>query len=243
MQCSLFHSLLDRTIESCSGVVSPEVREHGLTCTHSECQQSWRDYSLLSQVIPLWNAQFPEVDLADRVLSELNPPNSVADTAPFGSNSPAFKAYFEQSWTDFRSPQQRPWSIALVIAACTLLIATLILAIPQSPHTAIAVRQRQNPVWERTPMADISGWASHSPRETSVAPVPNVAGQSVVWAQKASHAMADAFVSIPVKGANWMPSEDWNADFLHKLEPLRRDAHEAWDALLEKLPTDSGPPS
>ncbi len=222
MQCSLFQSLLSQVVESHADSVSIEVRTHGTDCPHAACQQQWAEYSLLSNAIAQWRSGLPSVDLTEQVLAELFPVSTASATL---SPPPAFKAYVEQSWQDFRSPQQRPWALALSVAAVMLLIGTLVLSVPHSPNVEVAVRPRNNP-----------GLASTSPAS-------NVTIQSVEWAQKASSVMAHAIVSIPERGAAWVPSDSWDVDWQHKLEPIRRDAHAAWDALLDELPMADQPSS
>ena len=236
MQCSLFQSLLSQAVESHADSVSPEVRTHGATCSNEACRQNWAEYSLLSQAVSEWRAGLPQVDLTERVWEELFPVPSVVDAPSEAANTPALKAFVEQSWHDFRSPSQRPWAIALSVAGLMLLIGTLIVSIPHSPTAEVAVRPRNNP--GPAPLSPPrEQWASRTSQH------PNVAVQSVEWAQKASSVMANAIVSLPEHGADWVPSDSWDVDWKHQLEPIRRDAHAAWDALLEELPMSDQPPS
>ena len=239
MQCTLFQSLLSQAVESHADSVSLEVRTHGATCSHEACRQEWAEYSLLSRAVAEWRAGLPQVDLTERVWAELFPaPPVVAPPEP--TNAPALQAFVEQSWHDFRSPSQRPWAIALSVVGLMLVIGTLIVSIPHSPHAEVVVRQRNNPrnhpgPAPRTPPRE--QWASRTPQH------PNVAAQSVEWAQKASSVMAQTIVSIPEHGADWVPGESWDVNWQHQFEPIRRDAHAAWDALLEELPMPDQPPS
>ena len=233
MQCFLFQSLLDQAVESHADSISPEVLSHAATCSNPECAEVWTEHTLLARAIPQWHATLSQVDLTERVLAELAPTRSLADAASAPRSTPFVPAYFEQSWRDFRSPQQRAWSIAISVVGVLLLVGTLMVSIPPSPNAKLAVRPRNNPVL--APTRD--QWAS---RQTLS---PNVAAQSVEWAQKASTLMATTIVSIPEKGANWVPDNHWDADWQRKLEPLRRDAHAAWDTLLDKLPMPERPAS
>jgi|GEM_PF-3231144 len=233
MQCSLFQSLLDQAVESHADSISPEVRTHAATCSQAACVEAWTEHALLARVIPLWQGQLPQVDLTARVLAELCPSQPLADSISPSRSVPTAQAYVEQSWRDFRSPEQRRWSIALSVAGVMLLIGTLIVSVPHSPDAELAVRQRNNPAL--VPPRD--QWASRT------LPPRNVAAQSVEWAQKASTLMATTIVSIPEKGAHWMPDNHWDANWQRKLEPLRRDAHAAWDTLLDKLPMPERPAS
>ena len=225
MQCSLFQSLLSQAVESHADSVSLEVRTHGTACSHAACQQQWAEYSLLSNAIAQWRSGLPSVDLTGQVLAELLPAPAAPATSSLRPTSSAFKAYVEHSWQDFRSPQQRPWALALSVAAVMLLIGTWVVSVPHSQNAEVAVRPRNNP-----------GLVSTSPAS-------NVTIQSVEWAQKASSVMANAIVSIPERGAEWVPSDSWDVDWQHKLEPIRRDAHAAWDALLDELPMPEQPSS
>jgi len=233
MQCSVFQSLLDQAIESHSDSVSLEVQAHGSTCSNPACAQAWIEHSLLSRVVPDWQAALPQVDLTTRVLAELSPPQLLEDRTSAVKRSPAIQAYFEQSWHDLRSPQQRPWSIALSVAGVMLLIGMFIISVPHSPDAELVVRPRNNPVLPATR----DQWASRN------SPSPNVAVQSIEWVQKASSLMATTIVSIPEKGADWVPDNHWEANWQRKLEPLRRDAHAVWDTLLDKLPLPERPAS
>ncbi len=233
MQCSLFQSLVNQTVESHSDAVSPEVRTHGSDCSNEACRQAWAEYSLLSQAVAQWRAGLPQVDLTDRVLSDLCPAEPSAVSIPEVRPTLALTAFVEQSWHDFRSPTQRPWAIALSLVAVLLLVGTLIVSIPHTPHAEVVVRQRHNPVLTM-PREQL---ATRSPDS------PNVAVTSVEWAQKASTVVANAIVSIPERGADWVPSHSWDVDWQHKLEPIRRDAHAAWDALLDEIPMPNQPPS
>ncbi len=232
MQCSLFQSLLDQAVESHADSVSAEVRAHGTACSNAACRQEWADYSLLSRAVADWQSGLPQVDLSDRVLAELFPvaPSVVSSEA---TAAPALRAYAEQSWRDFRSPTQRPWAIALSVAGVILMIGTLIVSIPHSPTAEVVIRPRKNPVL--APSGE--QWASRTPASA------NVAVQSVEWAQKASSVMAQTIVSIPERGAQWVPGDSWDTDWQQKLEPIRRDAHAAWDALLDELPLPNQPAS
>lgn len=225
MQCSLFQSLLSQSVESHADSVSLEVRTHGTACSNEACRQHWAEYSLLSNAISRWQAGLPSADLTERVWAELCPSPIASAASSAMPASSAFKAYVEQSWQDFRSPQQRPRAIALSVAAVMLLICTRIVSIPHSPNAEVAVRPRNHP------------------RLVSTSPATNVTVQSVEWAQKASSAMANVIVSIPGRGAEWVPSDPWDVDWQHKLEPIRRDAHAAWDALLDELPMPDQPSS
>ena len=232
MQCSLFQSLLAQAVESRVDSVSAEVRVHGATCLNPACCQEWAEYSLLTRAVTEWRSGLPQIDLTDRVLAELFPvaPSMVPSEA---AAAPALKAYIEQSWRDFRSPTQRPWAIALSVVGVMLVIGTLIVSIPPSPTAEVVIRPRNNPV-----LAPVGGqWASRTPQNS------NVAVQSVEWAQKASSVMAQTIVSIPERGAKWVPGDSWDTDWQLKLEPIRRDAHAAWDALLDELPLPNQPPS
>lgn len=234
MQCPLFRSLLDQAVESHVDSVSDEVRTHGATCTAPACIEAWNEYRLLSRALPVWKAGLPQVDLADRVLAELSGSNPEKDSAAVTQNPPALKEFVQTSWQDFRSPQQRPWSIALSVAALMLLVGTLILSVPQSPNSQLAVRTRNNPA---LPTIDTQ-------RDSTESSAPDVAVKSIEWVQKASTLMATAIVSIPEKGAELVPeSPQWRSDWPSKLEPLRRNAHAAWDSFLEKLPTPDQPAS
>lgn len=224
MQCSLFQSLLRSSIESHADSVSVEVRSHGATCSHAECQEAWEDYSLLSGAISQWNAGLPRVDLAERVMQDLCPATTcIEEELDRGQTSITIQKYFEQSWHDFQAPQQRPWAAALLVAGVILMIGTMIVSLPHAPEAEIAVRQRSNPV-----IGDSVPQLASSTREPT-----NVAVVSVEWAQKASSVMADTIVSIPERSQSLIPGESWDIDWKHKLEPLRRDAHAAWDKLLE----------
>lgn len=233
MQCSLFQSLLGQAVESHVDSVSAEVRAHGTTCSNPACCQEWSEYSLLTRAVTAWQSGLPQVDLTDRVLAELFPAQPLSDESADSTATPALRAYVEQSWRDFRSPTQRPWAMALSVAGVMLLIGTLVVLVPHSPTAEVVVRQRANPVL--APPRE--QWASRTPASS------NVAVQSVEWAQKASSVMAQTIVSIPERGAKWVPGESWDADWQLKLEPLRRDAHAAWDALLNELPVPNPPAS
>jgi hypothetical protein len=236
MQCSLFQSLLHQAIESHADSVSPEVRTHGVTCSHEACRQEWAEYSLLSQAVAKWRSGLPQVDLTERVLAELLPAVPLSEASSETASAPALKAFVEQSWHDFRSPSQRPWAMALSVVGLMLLIGTLIISIPHSPNAEVVVRPRHNPT--PAPLAPPrEQWASRSPQH------PNVAVQSVEWAQRASSVMAQTIVSIPERGADWVPSDSWDVNWKHQFEPIRRDAHAAWDALLEELPMPVQPSS
>ena len=232
MHCSLFQSLLAQAVESHADSVSGEVRTHGTTCSNSACCQEWAEYSLLTRAVADWQSGLPQVDITDRVLAELFP---VAPSVVFSEAAvaPALKAFVEQSWRDFRSPTQRPWAIALSVVGVMLVIGAMIVSIPHSPTAEVVIRPRNNPV-----LAPLSEqWATRTP------PSSNVAVQSVEWAQKASSIVAQTIVSIPERGAEWVPGDSWDADWQHKLEPIRRDAHAAWDALLDELPLPNQPAS
>ena len=239
MQCPLFQSLLFQAVESHSDSVSPEVQTHATTCANPACVEAWTEHRLLAVVIPLWKSELPPVDLTEQVLAELSLTQPVAAPALVSKSGTAFSAYFEQSWRDFRSPQQRSWSLALSVVGVMLLIGTLIVLVPPSPNAEITVRQRNNPV------AAPSGeqWASRSPKTPLPVDAHNVAVQSVEWAQKASTLMATAIVSIPEKSAEWVPDNHWDASWQRKLEPIRRDALAAWDTLLDQLPMQNPPSS
>lgn len=233
MQCSLFQSLLNQAVESHTDSVSLEVRTHGTTCPNEACRQEWAEYLLLSQAVADWQSRLPQIDLTERVLKELIPAPSVVDAASETTHAPALKAFIKQSWHDFRSPSQRPWAIALSVVGVMLLIGTLIVSIPHSPNAEVVVRPRNNP--RLAPPREL--WASQPSQQ------PNVAVQSVEWAQKASSVMANAIVSIPERGAEWVPSDSWEINWQHQLEPTRRAAHAAWDALLDEIPMSDQPSS
>ncbi len=245
MQCSLFQSLLHRAVESHADSVSLEVRTHGATCAHESCRQYWTQYSLLSRAVSEWRAGLPQVDLTERVLTELFPAPLVVDAPAETTNTPALQAFVQQSWHDFRSPTQRPWALAVSVVGVMLLIGTLIVSIPHSPNAEVVVRQRNNPRnitgtpprHNPIPAPPRERWAAQPPQQS------NVAVQSVEWAQKASSVMASAIVSIPEHGADWVPVDSWDVHWQQHLEPIRRDAHAAWDALLEELPMPDQPPS
>ena len=227
MQCPLFRSLLDQAIESHADSVSEEVRTHGATCKDQSCVAAWNEYRLLNQAISAWKAELPQADLAERVLADLRQAPQQGRSLPVPANSPALKEFVESSWHDFRSPQLRPWSIALSVAAFMLLVGTVILSVPQSPESQLAVRTRNNP-------AQFSAEAS----------APDVAVKSIEWVQRASTLMANAIVSIPDQGAELVPEPSpWKSAWPQKLEPLRRNAHAAWDSFLEKLPAPTQPAS
>ena len=102
-----------------------------------------------------------------------------------------------------------------------VLIGTMIVSLPHAPEAQIAVRQRSNPTFhESGPQL-----ASHK--------TENVAAATVEWAQMASSVMANTIVSIPERSRELVPGDSWDIDWKQKLEPLRRDAHAAWDKLLE----------
>ena len=240
MQCSLFQSLVSQAVESHADATSPEVRTHGTTCSHEACRQQWAEYALLSRAVTEWRAGLPPVDLTERVLEELFPAPPVGEITSEAENTPALQAFVEQSWHDFRSPSQRRWAIALSVAGLMLLIGTWMVSIPHSPNADVVVRQRNNPRNNPRPAPlapPREQWASRTP------PHPNVAVQSVEWAQKASSVMAQTIVSIPERGAAWVPSDSWDVDWKHQWEPIRRDAHAAWDALLEEIPMQEQPSS
>jgi hypothetical protein len=222
MQCSLFQSLLNNAVESHADSVSEEVRSHGSTCTHAGCREAWDDFSLLTTAISQWQASLPQADLVDHVMRELCPPPADVGESPVpGQTSITLKKYFEQSWQDFQAPQQRPWAAAVLVAAVMLMIGTMIVSLPPAPDAQIAVRQRSNPkVGDTAPQL-----ASH--------PTGNVAVATVEWAQMASSVMANTIVSIPERSRELVPGDTWEIDWKQKLEPLRRDAHAAWDKLLE----------
>lgn len=224
MQCSLFQSLLNNAVESHVDSISDEVRSHGLSCSQACCQTAWEDYTLLSGAISQWQAGLPQVDLADRVLRELCPAEvAVGETDFHGSSSVTLKKYFEQSWQDFQAPQQRPWAAAILVAGVILLVGTMIVSLPHAPEAQIAVRQRTNPsIGESS-----SQLASNHSGKTE-----NVAATTVEWAQMASSVMANTIVSIPEHSQEFVPGT-WEIDWKQKLEPIRRDAHAAWDKLLE----------
>ncbi len=232
MQCSLFQSLLSQAVESHADSVSAEVQAHGTTCSNPACQQEWAEYSWLTRAVADWQSGLPQVDFTDRVLAELFPvaPSVVSSEA---AAAPALRAYVEQSWRDFRSPAQRPWAIALSVVGVMLVIGTLIVSTPHSPTAEVVIRPRNNPVL--APSGE--QWAARTPSNS------NVAVQSVEWAQKVSSVMAQTIVSIPERGAKWVPGDSWDADWQLKLEPIRRDAHAAWDALLDELPLPNQPAS
>ncbi len=241
MQCSLFQSLVSQAVESHADAVSPEVRTHGTTCSRDVCRQQWAEYALLSRAVTEWRAGLPQVDLTERVLEELFPAPPVGEINTEAENTPALQAFVEQSWHDFRSPSQRPWAIALSVAGLMLWIGTWMVSIPPSRNADVFVRPRNNPRLIPPPTPQ---WASRLPQSSSVAEQsPNVAVQSVEWAQKASSVMAQTIVSIPERGAAWVPSDSWDVNWQHKLEPIRRDAHAAWDALLEEIPMLEQPSS
>ena len=127
--------------------------------------------------------------------------------------------------------------MSLCVVGALLLVGTLIVLIPNSPTVEIAVRQRHNPI-AAPPQEQ---WASRSPQTLPETGTHNVAVQSIEWAQKASSVMATAIVSIPEKGADWIPADNWDHDWKQRLEPIRRDAHAAWDTLLENLPMPNPP--
>lgn len=221
MQCSLFQSLLNKAVESHADSISEEVRSHGMSCSHAGCQTAWEDYTLLSGAISKWQAGFPRVDLTGRVMQELCPPEVAVDENDFqGKTSVTLKSYFEQSWQDFQAPQQRPWAAAILVAGVILLVGTMIVSLPHAPEAQVAVRQRTNP--------SVGGpgslVASHK--------TENFAATTVEWAQMASSVMANTIVSIPERSQEFVPGT-WEIDWKQKLEPLRRDAHAAWDKLLE----------
>jgi hypothetical protein len=234
MQCQLFRSLLDQAVESHAEAVSEEVRTHGITCQDQICVTAWNEYRLLHRAISAWKAELPQVDLAGRVLADLCQSPEQADSLSTCEHSPDIKEFVQTSWRDFRSPQLRPWSIALSVAALMLLIGTLILSVPQSPESHLVVRTRNNPA---PPPMEASG-------DSSEASAPDVAIQSIEWVQRASTLMAYAIVSIPEKGAELVPEPSpWKSAWPRKLEPLRRNAHAAWDNFLEKLPSPAQPAS
>lgn len=234
MQCPLFRSLLDQAIESHADSVSEEVGTHGATCKDQSCIAAWNEYQLLNQAIAAWKAELPQADLTERVLADLCQVPQPDQSLPIATNSPALKEFVQTSWHDFRSPQLRPWSVALSVAACMLLIGTVILSVPQSPESQVAVRTRNNP-------AHLTAEAS---RDSDEATAPDVAVKSIEWVQRASTLMANAIVSIPDKGAELVPEPSpWKSDWPQKLEPLRRNAHAAWDSFLEKLPAPAQPAS
>jgi hypothetical protein len=233
MQCSLFQSLLDQAVESHADSVSAEVRAHGTTCSNPACCQEWAEYSLLTRALAEWQSGLPQIDLSDRVLAELFPVAPSVASSEATAAAPALRAYVEQSWRDFRSPSQRPWAIALSVVGVMLVIGTLIVSIPPSPTAEVVIRPRNNPVL--APPRE--QWATRTPSSS------NVAVQSVEWAQKASSVMAQTIVSIPERGAEWVPGDSWGTDWQLKLEPIRRDAHAAWDALLNELPLPNQPAS
>ena len=236
MQCTLFQSLLNQAVESRADAVSPEVQAHGTTCTNAACRQAWSEYSLLSRAVAEWRAGLPQVDLTERVCAELFPVPTVVEARAETTSTPAFQAFVEQSWHDFRSPRQRPWAMALSVVGLMLVVGTLMVSIPHSPNAEVVVRPRHNPrPAPQTPPRE--QWASRTP------PPPNVAVQSVEWAQRASSVMAQTIVSIPERGADWVPGESWEVDWKQHLEPIHRDAHAAWDALLEELPMPEPPSS
>lgn len=223
MQCTLFRSLLHQSIESHNDSVSEEVRSHGTTCGDESCREAWDDHVLLSSAISQWKSELPTVDLTDRVMQQLcSPAVSISETS-VGQTSVTLKSYFEQSWQDFQAPQQRPWAAALSVAAALLVIVAMIVSLPHSPYAQIAVRQRNNPtIGDSVPQL-----ASHTNE------APDVAVATVEWAQQASLLMADAIVSIPEHSQSLVPGESWEIDWKQKLEPIRKDAHSAWDKLLE----------
>jgi hypothetical protein len=239
MQCPLFQSLLFKAVESHSDSVSPEVRTHATTCVNPACIEAWAEHALQALVIPQWKSELPLVDLTERVMAELSPSQPVAALPPAAKSVPALRAFFEQSWHDFRSPQQRSWSLALSVVGVMLLIGTLIVLVPQSPNAEIAVRPRYNPSVAQSG----EQWASRTSNPPHQVNAQNVAIQSVEWAQKASTLMATAIVSIPEKSADWVPDNHWDASWQLKLEPIRRDAHAAWDTLLDQLPMQNPPSS
>ncbi len=240
MQCSLFQSLLRQAVESHADSVSPEVRTHATACTNPACVEAWAEQTLLDRVVEQWKSELPQVDLSESVLNELFPPQPQPEAAPVAASVPALKAYVEQSWRDFRSPQLRSWSMALSVVGVLLCIGTLIVLVPHSPNAEIAVRQRNNPV--AAPARE--EWATHTPRPPRHDGSPNVAAQSVEWAQKASSVMASAIVSLPERGTDWVPRHGWDAPhWQHQLEPLRRDAHAAWETLIDNLPMPERPAS
>lgn len=232
MQCSLFQSLLAQAVESHADSVSAEVRAHGTTCSNPACVEEWAEYSLLARAVADWQSGLPQVDLTDRVLAELYPVVPAASSTDIAA-TPALRAFVEQSWQDFRSPTQRPWAIALSVAGVMLLIGALIVSIPHSPTAEVVVRPRNNPVL--APPREQLAW--RTPASS------NVAVRSVEWAQKASSVVAQTIVSIPERGAEWVPGDSWDTDWQLKLEPIRRDAHAAWDALLDELPLPNPPAS
>lgn len=233
MQCPLFRSLLDQAIESHSDSVSGEVRIHGTTCKDQTCVVAWNEYRLLNRAISAWTAELPQADLTDRVLADLCQSPQHDESLQVAENSRVLKEFVQTSWHDFRSPQQRPWSIALSVTASILLVGTLILSVPQSPESQVVVRARNNPVYD-------SADASYDVEASA----PDVAVKSIEWVQRASTLMATAIVSIPEKGAELVPeSSPWKSDWPRKLEPLRRDANAAWDSFLEKLPSPDQPAS
>lgn len=234
MQCPLFRSLLDQAIESHADAVSEEVRTHGMTCQNQSCVSAWNEYRLLNRAISAWKAELPHADLTERVLADLGQAPEQDDSLSICGSSPALKEFVQTSWRDFRSPQRRPWSIALSVAALMLLVGTLILCVPHSPESHVAVRTRNNPAHQPE---NVSG-------DSSEASAPDVAIKSIEWVQRASTLMANAIVSIPEKGAELVPEPSpWKSAWPRKLEPLRRNAHAAWDNFLEKLPSPAQPAS
>lgn len=222
MQDILFHSLLNQATETHADSVADEVRIHGETSTDPHVQAAWTEYQLLQRVLPLWQSGLPTVDLSDRVWAELYPPEVAAESVVL--EGPALQVFVRQSWADVRSPAQRSGVVAIALTVLVLLVGVLVISIPYSPQAKVAVRSR-------------------GPAAAGADPAVQATVASVEWAQRASSAMAEMIVSIPGKGVELVPSGGWDMNWKMTLEPLHRDAHAAWESLIDELPMTEKPHS
>ena len=87
MNCSQFRSKLQSLVEQRSSLNAADdgLRDHLSTCGRSECRQAWHELCLLDQAIRDWSAGFPELDLCERVVSELRSSAGAPSTVLHGA--------------------------------------------------------------------------------------------------------------------------------------------------------------
>lgn len=244
-------------------------RMHLLRC--DRCRSEWEAYELLEQAIASWNAEPLDVDLVDRVMSD------VAAHAVAREVSPQFERRNGQSNVlsapveprpqlvgmphaehsgSMTSSRARSWTIVMTVAAVLLIVAIPALRNRSTdPHDAapIAASDAPQPVpLPHTVTPDPVPPHAAPTDDAAIATLVREAGSA--YASLASDvvlALRDAAILVPSAGlpavpTGWPspttgPAELWPGELPADLQPIGRDVENALDFLWRVVPDEPAP--
>lgn len=232
LDCRQFEKLLEQAVEQ-RQAPAVELRDHALSC--ETCRTLWEEFLILEEVIPVWTASRPTVDLIDAVMHAMAS-DAATTTAP--KKIEPLVALTVTGSQEPEAPRRHRFVFpAVATAAAALLLASAVFYVvgPTADKPQIAEVRPTSSLEHSGGMQRIQ--LEQPPTEMTVI-VTDAGSAYLQLASSAASAITEGAALLPstklIADATPKPNQDrksWMQDFGKNLEPLQQDLGNAIEFL------------